>query len=78
MVSGTMTILASGGIRREHNMDNEYYIVMVQDIGEVLEYEYDDYDKAAHLMEVESLTCSLWVCSRAMGRRVQIDFRKAG
>lgn len=75
MVFETMLILGSGGIRREHNMDREYYVVRVQDIGEVLEYEYDDYDKAAHLMEVESLPCSLWLCSRAMGRRVQIDHR---
>lgn len=32
-------------------MDTEYYVVVVQDIGERLEYEYTDYDKAVHLME---------------------------
>ena len=58
-------------------MDTEYYVVVVQDIGELLEYEYTDYDKAVHLMEVGALPCSLWVCSRATGRRVQIDYRKA-
>ena len=59
-------------------MDADYYIVMVQDIGELLEYEFSDYAKAAHLMEVEALPCSLWVCSKTTGRRVQIDYRKAG
>ena len=43
-------------------MDTEYYVVVVQDIGERLEYEYTDYDKAVHLMEAEALPCSLWVC----------------
>ena len=59
-------------------MDTEYYVVVVQDIGERLEYEYTDYDKAVHLMEAEALPCSLWVFRKTTGRRVQIDCRKAG
>ena len=58
-------------------MDTEYYVVVVQDIGELLEYEYTDYEKAVHLMETEALPCSLWVCSRTTERRVQIDYKKA-
>lgn len=40
-------------------MDTEYYVVVVQDIGERLEYEYTDYDKAVHLMETEALAGSI-------------------
>ena len=35
------------------------YIVQVQDFGELLEYRYNDYAKARHLMDVEALPCSL-------------------
>lgn len=59
-------------------MDEDYYIVMVQDIGELLEYEYTDYAKAAHLMEAEALPCFLWVCNRKTGMRRQLDCRIAG
>ena len=34
------------------------YIVQVQDFGELLEYRYNDYAKARHLMDVEALPCS--------------------
>lgn len=59
-------------------MDGDYYIVMVQDIGELLEYEYTDYARAVHLMEVEALPCSLWLCNRRTGLRTQLDCKMAG
>ena len=59
-------------------MDTDYYIVMVQDIGELLEYEFSDYAKAAHFMEVEALPCSLWACSYKSGVRIQLDCRMVG
>lgn len=43
-------------------MDTRYYIVMVQDYGEVYEYEFLDLNKAHYLMSVEQLPCSLWEC----------------
>ena len=51
------------------------YIVQVQDFGELLEYRYNDYAKARHLMDVESLPCSLWACCRATDERVQLESR---
>ena len=51
------------------------YIVQVQDFGELLEYRYNDYAKARHLMDVEALPCSLWACCRATGERVQLESR---
>ena len=39
------------------------YIVQVQDFGELLEYRYNDYAKARHLMDVEALPCSLWAAA---------------
>ena len=51
------------------------YIVQVQDFGELLEYRYNDYAKARHLMDVEALPCSLWACCRATGERVQLENR---
>ena len=43
-------------------MNADYYVVQVQDFGELLEYRYDDYARARHLMDVEALPCSLWAC----------------
>ena len=52
-------------------MDTQYYIVMVQDYGEVYEYEFTDLDKARYLMSVEQLPCSLWECGlRSCQRRL--------
>ena len=56
-------------------MNADYYIVQVQDFGELLEYKYDDYAKAHHLMEAEALPCSLWACRRATDERVQLESR---
>ena len=56
-------------------MNADYYIVQVQDFGELLEYRYDDYAKAHHLMEAEALPCSLWACRRATDERVQLESR---
>ena len=53
-------------------MNADYYIVQVQDFGELLEYTYDDYAKAHHLMEAEALPCSLWACRRATNERIQL------
>ena len=53
----------------------DYYIVQVQVFGELLEYRYNDYAKARHLMEVEALPCSLWACYRSTGERVQLENR---
>ena len=58
-------------------MNADYYIVQVQDFGELLEYRYDDYAKAHHLMEAEALPCSLWACRRATDERVQLESRMA-
>lgn len=51
------------------------YFVQVQDFDELLEYRYNDYAKARHLMDVEALPCSLWACCRATGERVQLESR---
>ena len=51
------------------------YIVQVQDFGELLEYRYNDYAKARHLMDVEALPCSLWACCQATDERVQLESR---
>ena len=53
------------------------YIVQVQDFGELLEYRYNDYAKARHLMDVEALPCSLWACRRATNERIQLESRMA-
>ena len=45
-------------------MDTEYYVVVVQDIGERLEYEYTDYDKAVHL--IPSAAPPVWMPAPAM------------
>ena len=45
-------------------MDTRYYIVMVQDYGEVYEYEFLDLNKAHYLMSVEQLPCSLCVFAK--------------
>ena len=50
----------------------DHYIVMVQDIGELLEYEFTDYHKAVHLFETVALPCALWACNRKTGQRVKI------
>ena len=58
-------------------MNADYYIVQVQDLGELLEYRYDDYAKAHQLMEAEALPCSLWACCRATNERFQLESRMA-
>lgn len=58
-------------------MNADYYIVMVQDIGELLEYKFADLAKAQHLVDVEALPCSLWACYLKTGKRVQMDSRMA-
>lgn len=59
-------------------MSADYYIVVVQDIGEMLEYEFADLAKAKCLMDVEALPCSLWACYRKTGERIKMDCRIAG
>ena len=56
-------------------MDTRYYIVMVQDYGEVYEYEFPDLDRARYLMSVEQLPCSLWECSPQSSNRRLLDSR---
>lgn len=58
-------------------MNTRYYIVMVQDYGEVYEYEFPDLDKARYLMSVEQLPCSLWECSSHSSNRRLLDSRNA-
>ena len=55
----------------------DYYIVQVQDFGELLEYRYNDHAQARHLMDIEVLPCSLWACCRASDERVQLENRMA-
>ena len=57
--------------------DTRYYIVKVQDFGEVYEYEYPDLDKARHLMSVEQLPCSLWECSHLSNHRSLLESKAA-
>ena len=54
-------------------MDSLYYIVMVQDYGEVYEYEFPDLDKARYLMSVEQLPCSLWECCAHSRQRRMLE-----
>ena len=57
-------------LRKEQAM-KKYYIVEVQDYGEVYEYEFPELDKASYLMNVEQLPCSLWECySHSAQRRL--------
>lgn len=56
-------------------MDTRYYILMVQDYGEVYEYEFPDLDKARYLMSVEQLPCSLWECTCHSSNRRLLDSR---
>ena len=56
-------------------MNADYYIVQVQDFGELLEYRYDDYAKAHQLMEAEALPCC---CGLAAGRQMSGFSWKAG
>jgi len=58
-------------------MDTRYYIVKVQDYGEVYEYEFPDLDRARYLMSVELLPCSLWECSSQTSNRRLLDSRNA-
>lgn len=54
-------------------MDTRYYIVEVQDYGEVYEYEFPDLKKAQYLMSVEQLPCSLWECNTHSKQRRLLD-----
>lgn len=56
-------------------MDTQYYIVIVQDYGEVYEYEFPDLDKARCLMNAEQLPCSLWECNAHSSTRRKLDSR---
>ena len=56
-------------------MDTHYYVVMVQDYGEVYEYEFPELEKARCLMSVERLPCSLWECSPLSCNRRLLDSR---
>jgi len=58
-------------------MEHMYYIVRVHDIGEILEYEFQDLAKAERLMAVEMLECSLWQVNRRTGTRLRLDEHKA-
>ena len=53
-------------------MEHMYYIVRVHDIGEILEYEFQDLARAERLMAVEMLECSLWQVNRRTGIRRRI------
>ncbi len=63
--------------RSDRIVEQNYYIVMVQDIGEVYEYEFVDLARAEYLMSVERLECSLWECNRKTGLRIQLGQQKA-
>ena len=52
--------------------EQKYFIVLVQDIGEVYEYEFDDLAQAQYLMSIEMLPCSLWECNWKTGSRRQL------
>ena len=54
-------------------MDTRYYIVEVQDYGEVYEYVFPDLNKAQYLMSVEQLPCSLWECHYHSKQRRLLD-----
>lgn len=58
-------------------MEHIYYVVRVHDIGEILNYEFSDLEKAKYLMSVEQLECSLWQCDRRTGTWLRLDERKA-
>ena len=58
-------------------MEHIFYIVRVHDIGEILDYEFSELEKAQHLMDVEMLECSLWECDRRTGTRLRLDAHQA-
>ena len=58
-------------------MNADYYIVQVQDFGELLEYRYDDYAKAHHLLVAVVLPCSLWAGLRAKIAGILLESRPA-
>ena len=58
-------------------MDNRYYIVMVQDYGEVYEYEFPNLEKARYLMSVEQLACSLWECTPLSSQRKLLESKNS-
>lgn len=58
-------------------MDNRYYIVMVQDYGEVYEYEFPNLEKARYLMRVEQLACSLWECTPLSSQRKLLESKNS-
>ena len=55
---------------------DEFFIVMVQDFGEVYEYRYSTLEAAQRFMEIERLLCSLWFC-KADGTRTRLAVQKA-
>ena len=58
-------------------METIFYVVRVHDIGEILDYEFSDLEKAQHFMKGEKLECSLWKCDRRNGTRLRIDTHPA-
>lgn len=54
-------------------MDTLYYIVEVQDYGEVYEYEFSELESACYLMDIEQLPCFLWECRAHAGGRQLLD-----
>ena len=53
------------------------YIVQVQDFDELLEYRYNDYAKARHLMDVEALPVGLLPGDRRAGTAGEQDDKMA-
>lgn len=56
---------------------DEFFIVMVQDFGEVYEYRYSTLDAAKRFMAIERLPCSLWICSNKDSQRKRLVLQPA-
>lgn len=56
-------------------MDMLYYIVEVQDYGEVYEYAFAELESACGLMAIEQLPCFLWECYVHSGKHQLLDSR---
>ena len=56
-------------------MDTHYYVVRVQDYGDVYEDKFSALEGARYLMTVERLPCSLWECDPLSGNRCLLDSR---
>ena len=51
-------------------MPVDYYMVLVQDYGEVYEYPYDSIEAAKGFMGRCSLACTLWECTSDRRRQL--------